>query len=630
MVVTRSGKGSRSSPSADRQRREMEISSLGGDSAADMSVPVETTADMSEPVTTGADKPKPVATSSNPTTSGTDTTSYETTTASTSNPTTSGTLMTSSYEYTDATVAEKPGTTKPPSGTPPDGRSVPAAHSDAVQHQSTEGAHSLPLPAPTVNVAPRSQRGGAPSVHTVNVASRSLRGKPPSVHLTASTRTKRSRKSQKIKELAREREELLQLQIEQRMARIARIEAENSESDEDTVISEIESQHRVADWVRQSQRQQLQPVEEPPMKRIEPIKPIASKQQPMEYLPTAPALQKIPVSAPAGDQPIAVKQQTLDITELAQAITLAAQSARPIARNFTELQQYSGSHQEWLSFKAAYVATAPSYTDVENLARLRKALRGTAREAVENLLMYNAQPADVMKALESRFGRPDAIAQVELDRLRALPRLTDAAREVCVFSTKVNNIVAALRALKKQHYLYSPEVTKATIDKFTPALRYRWYDFAAVQPEEEADLIKIARFLEREAERCGPYAQPEQVTAQPLRTNTGAAAAFPARRPQKTYVANTEKSVCPLCEKEGHTSVTKCPQYIAANVDNRWDTAKKKSLCFRCLKRRTQKHTCNQTKCNVDGCNRTHHPMLHFVKKENTEEIETKEVVGTA
>lgn len=573
MVVTRSGKGSRSSPSADRQQRETE------------------TEDTQEPVTTAADEPKPVAASSNPTTSGTETTSYETTTA-----------MTSSYEYSETTVTEKRATTEPPGS-----RDDVTAQPPAAQPGPAPPAPAHPDAAKVADV-PRSQTAGGHSVR-----------------LAASTRTNKSRRSTKTKRLAKEKEELLQLQIEHRLARIARIEAEISESDEDTVISDIESRHRVADWVRQSQQQQqLQPIEEPPRKRTEANKAIDYKRMPMS---AAFAPKKIPVATPAGERPITVKQQTLDITELAQAITFAAQSARPIARNFTELQQYGGSHQEWLSFKAAYTATAPSYTDIENLARLRKALRGAAREAVENLLMYNTHPADVLRVLESRFGRPDAIAQVELDRLRALPRLTDAAREVCVFSTKINNIVAALRALKKQHYLYSPEVTKTTIDKFTPALRYRWYDFAAAQPEEEADLIKLARFLQRESERCAPYAQPEQISTQPLRSNNGTAA--PARRAQNTYIANAEKSTCPACDKDGHNSATKCPRYMEANVDDRWDVAKQKSLCYRCLRKRTQKHSCKPTKCNIDGCPRTHHPMLHFVKRE-IEEKEMKEIVGTA
>ncbi|GBP04388.1 hypothetical protein EVAR_88207_1 [Eumeta japonica] len=43
-------------------------------------------------------------------------------------------------------------------------------------------------------------------------------------------------------------------------------------------------------------------------------------------------------------------------------------------------------------------------------------------------------------------------------------------------------------------------------------MKYRWFDFSAEQPQEEPDLIKMARFLEREAERCSAYAPPETIT----------------------------------------------------------------------------------------------------------------------
>ncbi|GBP93589.1 hypothetical protein EVAR_98433_1 [Eumeta japonica] len=118
-----------------------------------------------------------------------------------------------------------------------------------------------------------------------------------------------------------------------------------------------------------------------------------------------------------------------------------------------------------------------------------------------------------MNALEKRFGRPDAIAIAEIQNLRTLQRPTDSPNSICEFAGDFTNIISSLRKLKKnRYYLYNPEIIKCTLDKFTSAMKYRWFDFSAEQPQEEPDLIKMARFLEREAERCSAYAPPETIT----------------------------------------------------------------------------------------------------------------------
>lgn len=92
-----------------------------------------------------------------------------------------------------------------------------------------------------------------------------------------------------------------------------------------------------------------------------------------------------------------------------------------------------------------------------------------------------------MKALETRLDRPDPIALAELKRLRPLNRLSHSPKEICLFASRIVNIVIALQALNKAHDLYNPEITKLTIEKLMPAMKYRECNYAAEQPKEEAD-----------------------------------------------------------------------------------------------------------------------------------------------
>ncbi|CAG9102677.1 unnamed protein product [Plutella xylostella] len=312
------------------------------------------------------------------------------------------------------------------------------------------------------------------------------------------------------------------------------------------------------------------------------------------------------------DVPAAASQpQQINISELASAIALAAKAGqRATPRYHTELPFFAGSHHEWLSFRAAYYETAEDFTETENVARLRRSLRGRAKEAVENLLILNARATDIMRALESRFGRPDSIAMSELDRLRALPRLTDNPRDVCVFASRVLNVVASLRALDRIHYLYSPEATKITIEKLTPALRYRWFDYAATQTTEEPDLLKLTRFLQREANLCGPYAQPETEPTEHSQNRM--------QRAYTTAATVIEKIVkCRHCATEGHL-INKCPKFEETDVNSRWEIAKSQRLCFRCLRYKNKTHSCKRIRCGEDGCNYFHHRLLHFRRSTET------------
>lgn len=121
------------------------------------------------------------------------------------------------------------------------------------------------------------------------------------------------------------------------------------------------------------------------------------------------------------------------ILQLAYALrdSMDASSARREDRLLTrlstprELPTFSGDCIEWLHFKSAYEESSHicNYTESENLWRLRRALKGEAREAVTDLLIGNTSPTVVMEALELRFGQADIIIQHLLSQIRKLPHL---------------------------------------------------------------------------------------------------------------------------------------------------------------------------------------------------------------
>ncbi|KAL0892496.1 hypothetical protein ABMA27_015602 [Loxostege sticticalis] len=207
-----------------------------------------------------------------------------------------------------------------------------------------------------------------------------------------------------------------------------------------------------------------------------------------------------------------------------------------------------------------------------------------------------------------RFGRPDSIALAEMENLRSLPKLNDSPREVCAFACKIQNSVAVLRALGKIHYLYNPEIAYRITEKLTPALRYRWYDFAFEHSEDEPDLLMFSRYIETEAMKCARFATPEPVYSAEFkqhRQQTHRVFHLEERKNPKTVKTGS----CPIC-KEQHVIVN-CKKMKKADSKGRWDLAKQHRLCYRCLRDWSKWHKCPGKPCRIRGCEKTHHPLLH-------------------
>ena len=71
------------------------------------------------------------------------------------------------------------------------------------------------------------------------------------------------------------------------------------------------------------------------------------------------------------------------------------------------------------------------------------------------------------------------------------------------------------------------------------------------------------------------------------------------------------KPPCVFCGQGNH-GIWNCNQFKQKTVRERWKVAKEKYLCFRCLSNEHRGKDCRRTRpCDVDGCQLTHHRLLH-------------------
>ncbi|XP_073943417.1 uncharacterized protein [Choristoneura fumiferana] len=415
----------------------------------------------------------------------------------------------------------------------------------------------------------------AASTDTVVIRQPSQQMPPPAVTKAPPQKPARSRHSKasgkRLLAGLEAKERLAELELKRVRAeaelekiRLEKMAAESELSDTEEEEDDLASQ-RIADWIRRSPNQERTLREE----RRPPTHTHKERERRDHYEEQS-------------------HKSAMDLTMLTAALTEAIHAGKSSSTNkyIPDLPPFSGLSNEWLQFQAAYTESAASFTANENVARIRKALKGVALEAVSALLISQPRPDDVVSALQRRFGRPDALLIGEMEKMK---RSRDSQ----------TTHVTLLRTI---------------VDKLTPILRSKWYDYATIN-EDVPEIKKIAEFLNREADKCAPYAPPELSTEKQENK-------IIKKKVERAYTATTEtatksrkeaKSPCPQCKQEGHQLPT-CPNFIKADTNERWEIAKKHTICYRCLISKHRRYECRAKPCGRGGCPMRHHRLLHHEK----------------
>lgn len=293
-----------------------------------------------------------------------------------------------------------------------------------------------------------------------------------------------------------------------------------------------------------------------------------------------------------------------------------AGSTRATTYKLHDLPQFSGEPEEWPKFQALYMQTtdAYDYSSLDNNIRLQRALCGPAKEVVDYLLLDTNGSEAVMKALEFRFGRPELLAQSQLRRVRQIPPIMDYQPErVIDLAAKVANMVAFLSRPKCTQYLANPELMQELVAKLPASNQHEWSRHA-INIEPYPTLQQFSEWLQ-ELARCVSFRTPGAVLAltQPSTNRQNAEPRQPRNNVRRNHAFQATSAVqqCAVCETSNH-SATNCRRYAAMDVNERWNVARSKRLCFACLRSGHGTAQCSdRSRCGIDGCQRPHHQLLH-------------------
>lgn len=107
-------------------------------------------------------------------------------------------------------------------------------------------------------------------------------------------------------------------------------------------------------------------------------------------------------------------------------------------------------------FTSSYIHStkACGYSNVENLARLQRSLKGMALEAVQGQLLIPDTVQEVINTLRMNFGRPDLILHTMIEEIKERPAVRpDKLESLIVFSRAVKNLNATVTSFPIYTYI---------------------------------------------------------------------------------------------------------------------------------------------------------------------------------
>ena len=288
-----------------------------------------------------------------------------------------------------------------------------------------------------------------------------------------------------------------------------------------------------------------------------------------------------------------------------------------------DLPVYSGDPLEWIQFREAFYESSRvcKYSDTENLWRLRKCLRGDAKDAAAALLMGASSPHDIIETLELRFGRPENVMRQVITQLKKLSPLPHSYHaEIVKFAIKIKNYVTTVTTLKQIDYLKSPELLTIVVSKLPTGLVNKWVEYLHENRmhTETPKLELLSKFLYGEAQKVAESGVSYIMYQNDFNKNKQQGKKHDQHSVLTSVKVNdpVTDGKCKFCKRNKH-ALPDCNQFKRAMRKDRWRFVRANKLCFKCLcARHPDKNECTAESCNVENCGGAHHQMLHWTKPE--------------
>lgn len=404
-------------------------------------------------------------------------------------------------------------------------------------------------------------------------------------------------------------EKMMQLRREsmEKKKELMRQQAELSESPSSSHISKSE---RIKNWLTSQQQTEGDNLGNHASRISTSNSPLANPESPQQ-----PRRQLVAPSLPTS-QMANLSLHDDHVTNLALPTAYMQIAARQVTGK--DLPEFNGNPEDWPMFIRTYEETtnACGFTDVENLVRFQKCLRGIARETVRSRLMMPAGVPHVIKTLQMRFGRPELIIRSLLERIRRVPVPKPERLDTLIdFGLAVENLVVHLQAAKQDNHLTNPVLLQELITKLPTQLRLDWARYKVLH--QDPTLVAFGEFMNELIQAASEvsFDLPTSLTTKTEKPRDRERAYVHAHDFVDTESRNTGAvkklpKPCIVCGTIGHR-IAECEEFKEKCVDERMKIMRQHNLCRTCLNFH-QKWPCRTWQgCGIEGCRDRHHTLLH-------------------
>ena len=301
---------------------------------------------------------------------------------------------------------------------------------------------------------------------------------------------------------------------------------------------------------------------------------------------------------------------------------LAVTLSRPL---LAKLPDFDGkSAKSWPLFKSIYDTTTQQgqFTEIDNVNRLRLALKEPASRQVKSLLMYPSSvrgASAIMEELEEAFGKPELILKELTQELLELPRMKNKYDgKLRCLSTEMRNYVASLDEMKMSSELNNGYVLVQMEEKLDFDHQREWHKQQSELPnsKDRNSLRLFSEFMQarvRELPVSSYTSSSTQRGCEPekkrSRINTHQQANKEVNR-----AGSTRSLSCFKCN--GSHAMLLCPEFKKLTPRDRSRFVLENRICTSCLKSKGHSvKDCRVKKpCGIDECTYSHNPLLHYAK----------------
>ena len=265
----------------------------------------------------------------------------------------------------------------------------------------------------------------------------------------------------------------------------------------------------------------------------------------------------------------------------------------------------------------ACVHQAPA-TPEYKLLQLQQHLSGEALKIVQPLGRSATAYEAAIALLERKFGgerRKLALHLEELENIKSL--LPGNAGDIERFADLLDVTVVNLKEANRHDELGKGPLYISLCKKLNEGMLAQYHRWIFENHRWES-VETLKEFVLQEAEF-------QTVASETIRGVTSSNRNVDSRRNQseKAFFGNAQESeiqkYCPCKVCKGHHGVWRCDKFKDLPVQERWNTAKRLKLCFRCLGGDHRGQTCVRTRvCGINNCKDNHNRLLH-VSKEQTQ-----------